>query len=341
MSTKKPVCVIGGGSFGTTIANVAASDGRTTWLYARNQETVDEINNTHTNERFFPGMKLEASLRGSTDLAEVCRASRLLFLMVPSKAFRSVLREMSPHLTAEHMIIHGTKGVERESFKTMSSLIREETCVKRIGALAGPNLAKEILQRKPSGTVIASRFTEVIEAGADALARPHFLVFGNHDIVGVELGGALKNILAIGAGITDGGDFGSNAKSLVMTRGLRELTRFGQSLGADSRTFSGLSGIGDIIATCSSPLSRNYQVGFRIGKGESLKQIMESMQQVAEGVDMIDIVHQHSQRLGVTLPLISGLYRIVFEGHSILDVQRDVMGGHARYEIDPSWGAPL
>lgn len=333
-----PVCVIGGGSFGTTIANVGASHGHSALIYARSEETVHEINNQHTNTRYFGPQKLEASLRATTDLKLLANSSRLLFLMVPSKAFRTVLRELAPHITAEHMIVHGTKGVERDSFKTMSALIREETCCKRIGALAGPNLAKEILDNHPTGTVIASRFSEVIEAGAEALSRPNFLVFGNHDLLGVELGGALKNILAIGAGMTDGAGFGSNAKSLVMTRGLRELMRFGESFGAEPRTFSGLSGIGDIIATCSSPLSRNYQVGLRIGKGETLADIMKTMQQVAEGVDMIDIVHQHAQRRKVVLPLISGLYRVVFGGEPISNVQRDVMGGHALYEIDPAWG---
>jgi glycerol-3-phosphate dehydrogenase (NAD(P)+) len=329
-----PVSVVGAGSFGTTIAELLAEAGNDVLIYARGQETVDEINRAHTNKRFFADITLSPRIRATTDLKAAAQHSRLVFPIVPSKVFRQVLRELAPHLTAEHLLVHGTKGIDRESFKTMSQVMREETCVRRLGAIAGPNLAREMILHKPAATVIGSKFDEVITEVRAVLASEKFLVYGNHDILGVEFGGTLKNILAIGSGVVDGGDYGANARSLVLTRGLAELTRLGTSLGAAKETFGGLSGIGDIIATCTSPLSRNYQVGFRLGKGESLASIRASMTQVAEGVDTTAIAHEYAKRNGIPMPLTQGLYMLMFEGRPLDEIRRLVMQTRSVHEVD-------
>ena len=328
------VSVIGAGSFGTTIAQLLAEVGNDVLLHARSQETVDEINGSHTNKRFFPTIKLSPRVRATSDLKAAASHARLVFPIVPSKAFRGVMQELAPHLSAEHMLVHGTKGIERGSFKTMSEVMREETCVRKLGAIGGPNLAAEIMEHKPAATVVGSKFDEVINATRAALGGPNFLVYGNRDLIGVELGGALKNILAIGAGIVDGGDFGANAKSLILTRGLAELVRLGTSFGAQAATFSGVSGIGDIIATCTSPLSRNYQVGFRLGKGETLQAIRASMTQVAEGVDTTAIAYDHAKKRNITMNITSAVYHLMFEGVPLDDVRRLVMRSHSAYDVD-------
>ena len=331
---EKVVGVIGAGSFGTTMATVLSRAGCTVLLYARDQECVDEINRSHSNARFFPDFTLSKRIRATTVLAEVCAEATLIFPIVPAKAFRSVMRTMAPHLRAEHVLVHGTKGLERDSFKTMTTLIREETCVRLVGAIAGPNLASEIMQGLPSATVVGSRFDEVITLASSALQSENFLVYGNRDLAGVELGGALKNILAIASGVIDGAALGTNAKSLLITRGVAELMRFGTHFGADARTFTGLSGVGDIIATCSSTLSRNYQVGFRLGRGDKLAAILKAMTQVAEGVDMTAIVHDYAVANKVSMPLTAGLFALMHEGAPLSSVRAELMGSHAPFEID-------
>ncbi len=331
---KKTVGVLGAGSFGTVIATVLARAGNDVRLYARSEATVSEINKHHTNERFFPGLSLPKKIVATTDLKELCAHATLIFPIIPSKAFREVMRDVGQYLTPEHMLVHGTKGIERESFKTMSAVMREETCVRRIGTIAGPNLALEIMQEMPSATVVGSRFDEVIQRVSEALSTPDFLVYGNSDLIGVELGGALKNILAIASGVVDGSGLGTNAKSLLLTRGVAELTRLGTHFGADPRTFSGLSGLGDIIATCSSTLSRNYQVGFRLGKGEKLADILAHMKQVAEGVDTTAIVFDYARHHDIPMSLTAGLYALMHHGKTLAEVRSEVMRGHAPYEID-------
>lgn len=330
----EPVTVIGGGSFGTAMAQLLAENGNDVLMWARSEESVREINEQHANSRFFPGIALNPKLRATSDLAAAARHSKLAFPVVPSKAMRGVMRELAPLLGSEHVLVHCTKGLEKDSFDTMSQVIREETCVRRIGAVAGPNLARELLEKKPAATVVGSKFVEVIDWVRKVLAGDRFLVYGNRDLLGVELGGTLKNILAIGAGVIDGGNLGANAKSLLLTRGLSEIMKIGTSLGAEPQTFMGLSGIGDIIATCTSPLSRNYQVGLRLGKGETLAAIKASMSQVSEGVDTTAVVYAYAAKKGIPLTLTKGLYHLMFSGASLEEVRSMAMRAAPVYEID-------
>ena len=328
------VTVLGGGSFGSCIASVLADAGNDVRLWMRDKDACAEINSEHTNKRYFTDVLLPEKVVATTDLKAAVRHSTLVFATVPSRAFRAVMRDVAPHVSGEHMIVHGTKGIEKETFKPMSELIREETCVRRVGAIAGPNLAQEILERKPAATVIGSRFDEVIMRVRDVMTTDNFLVYGNRDLLGVELGGTLKNVLAIGSGVIDGAGLGANAKSLLITRGLTEMIRFASHMGAQPLTFSGLSGIGDIMATCTSPLSRNYQVGLRLGHGESLEAIRASMTQVAEGVDTIAVLHDYAQRHDIKITLTRGLYHLLFKGASLADTRKMVMQASSLFELE-------
>lgn len=336
-SALQTVGVIGAGSFGTTVATLLANNGREVLLYARSENTVNEVNTRHRNERFFGDISLNPNIRATSSLEEVCERCSLIFPIVPAKSFREVTAAMSRYLRADHVLVHGTKGIERDTFKTMSSVILEETCVRLIGAIAGPNLAKEIMGGKPAATVIGSRFDSVVHLVADALRTPGFMVYGNRDILGVELGGALKNILAIGAGIVDGAELGDNAKAFMITRGLSEMGRLGIHMGAEVQTFSGLSGIGDIMATCASPLSRNYQVGYRLGKGEKLQSILDTMTQVAEGVTTTEAAYQYAEKHGLFMNITRGLYRLLYEGATIPEIRHDLMTIPTMYEVDRSF----
>ncbi|MBC7473446.1 MAG: NAD(P)-dependent glycerol-3-phosphate dehydrogenase, partial [Candidatus Sericytochromatia bacterium] len=281
---KDHVGVIGGGSWGTTVANIIGDNNYKVIHWLRDQDVVDQMNATHTNEKYLPGFDISPNITATTDLSEVANHCRMIFFVVPSKGFREVAYQIGNYINGEHIIIHGTKGLEQSTFKRMSTILKEETCCRRIGVLSGPNLAKEIIRRQPAGSVIASAFDEVIAEARKVLNNSYFSVYGSSDIIGAELGGVFKNIIAIASGISEGLGLGDNTKSMLITRGNIEMTRLGLRMGAQINTFNGLSGIGDLIATCMSPLSRNYQVGYRLAKGETLEDITNTSVYVAEGV---------------------------------------------------------
>jgi glycerol-3-phosphate dehydrogenase (NAD(P)+) len=255
-------------------------------------------------------------------------------MVVPTSAFREVARELGEYVQGDQMILSASKGFEMDSFKRMTQILKEETCCKKVGALSGPNLAKEIMAKQPAATVLASNFREVIEAGARAIHADRFRVYLNEDVVGVEVGGAMKNIYAIAAGMLAGLSFGANTQAVMVTRGLAEMVRIGERVGAKLATFGGLAGMGDLIVTCGSALSRNYRVGFGIGQGKSLEDVVESLGMTAEGVRTTKAVHLFAQREGIYIPISEGMYRILYKQEGIGDVVSDLMGRHARYEID-------
>jgi glycerol-3-phosphate dehydrogenase (NAD(P)+) len=324
-TVEMPVGVIGAGSFGTVIANLLAVN-QEVLLYARRQDVRDSITNSGQHR----GQKMHPRVKVTDDLAELAGRCILIFPVVPSKNFRSMMRDLSPHLRPYHILIHGTKGLDVEltdsekvhlhelklnpsRVRTMSQVISEESVVLRVGCISGPNLAREIANGLPAGTVIASHFDEVIQSGRFALKSERFMVFENHDMVGVELGGVLKNILALGSGMVTGLGLGENARALMITRGWRELMRIAGWFGSDKNAFMGLAGIGDMIATCSSPLSRNYSVGNRLAKGETLSQIIESMDEVAEGVNTVRTAMAVVRFIGKGAPLVEAFYSVLFE----------------------------
>jgi glycerol-3-phosphate dehydrogenase (NAD(P)+) len=325
-SRRKPVGVIGAGSFGTTVANILAHNSEVL-LFSRKAETVDEINST----RRHLGVEMSPRITATSDLADLARECTLLFPIVPSTNFRRVMQAIGPHLSPHHIVIHGTKGfdligmeeddlilpnivVTRANVRTMSEVVREESSVVRVGCLSGPNLAAEIMAGQPAATLVGSRFREVIQAGQTALNGPKFRVFGSYDILGAELAGALKNIIALGSGVLGGLGLGRNIQGLLIARGLAEMVYFGKSLGASSQAFIGVAGIGDLVATATSTNSRNYTFGTRLAMGETATQIRETMPELAEGVRTLRIARQLARQYKLHVPITSTLHGVVFEG---------------------------
>lgn len=326
--------VIGGGSWGTTIANIVGNNEYNVIHWLRDDDVIEQINTQHENIKYLPGFPLSLNITATGNLEEVCSKCRIIFLVVPSKGFREVAYNLGNYINGEHIIIHGTKGLEQNTFKRMSTIIKEETCCKRIGVLSGPNLAKEIMKKQPSGSVVASAFEEVISEARQILNNSYFSVYGSHDIIGAELGGVFKNIIAIASGIAEGLGLGDNTKSMLITRGNIELTKLGLKMGAEINTFNGLSGIGDLIATCVSPLSRNFQVGYRLAKGETLEHIIESTVYIAEGIQTTRILHDYALKNKISLPIVRGVYKILFDKRDIKRVIEGLMHLKAEAEMD-------
>ena len=327
-SYEKPVGILGIGSFGTSIANILAEKNKVI-VYARKKEIVDEINLSHSAD----GRNLHEKIVATDDPQFICDQCNVLFPMISSNGFREVMKTFSPYLHPYHLMIHGTKGlslnlpegktledvthIERSNICTMSEVIQSETVVVRIGCLAGPNLAKELAMKQPAATVIASRFNEVILEGQRLLRTDNFQVYGNKDIIGVELSGVLKNIIAIAAGALAGMGLGENAKGLLISRGMVELIHLGNALGGRTKSFIGLAGIGDLVTTCSSTLSRNYTVGFRLAKGEKLEQIIEQMEETAEGINTVKLIKLFIEGKGLRAPITESLYKVLFEDFKV------------------------
>lgn len=328
------VGVLGGGSWGTAIAHLLRKNGVPTLQWMRDRDVAESIANDATNPRYLPGQPLAEGIETTLDLAEVSERCELIFVVVPTKVLRVVARELGNTLRADHLLVSCSKGLEPGTAKRMTEVIREETCVLRVGALSGPNLAKEILRGDPSATVVASRYDELVTRATRVLMGPSFRVYGNSDVLGVELGGALKNVAAIAAGVAAGLGFGDNTKALLVTRALAEIRRLGERLGANPMTFAGLAGVGDLMVTCASPLSRNHQVGRRLADGQSLTQIGREMKQVAEGVSTSRVASELSERLDVHMPIARGVYRLAHEAAKPEVVLRDLMAIQAMYEVD-------
>jgi glycerol-3-phosphate dehydrogenase (NAD(P)+) len=324
MSDDLEVVVVGGGSFGTSLAHLLAQLGRKMMLWVRRPELAAEINERHTNSRYLGDTALSASLRATTELAAARRAPVVL-VAVPSRSFREVARQLGEHLGGDQVVVHATKGIEVGTFKRMSEILREETCALKIGVVSGPNLSRELIAGQPSGALVASRYEVVVRAFQTLFAGGTLRVYGGSDVVGTEVGGAFKNIIALAAGVGDGLGFGDNTKALVMTRGLSEMARFGVALGAEVMTFGGLAGIGDLMATCASPLSRNHQVGERLGKGEQLDAILGSMPYVAEGVTTTRAVHEWASARHLDLPIVAAVWRMLYGGTTAREAVVELM----------------
>ncbi len=330
---KETISVIGAGSWGTTLAKILADNGNRVLLWARDRKKVDEINGKHVNDRYLPGVKLPRGLRASRELQEVCEAAALILLVVPSHGVRRIAYEMGPFLGGDQMIVHATKGIEIETGKRMSEVLREETCIRKVGVLSGPNLAGELVQAKPAGTLIASNFIEVFARAQAALHNQYFRVYAGHDVVGAEVGGAYKNIIAIAAGIADEMRLGDNTKALLLTRGLNEMARLGVTMGAQIVTFGGMAGIGDLMCTCASKLSRNHQVGERLARGQRRKQIEAEMSMVAEGIKTSRAVHRYATHKGLELPISIAVHDLLYTRKSVKRVLDELMARPAGEEF--------
>lgn len=327
------ITVLGGGSFGTAMANIAVRNRCDTMIWIRDPATAAEINSTHVNKRYLPDYVLESGLRAESDLEAAVRDRDIILVAIPSHSFRDVLRQIKPYISAQ-AVISLTKGIEANTFSFMSDIIREELPEVPYGVLSGPNLAKEIMQGMPAGTVIASESELVRYAVQQALHSALFRVFGSDDVHGVELGGALKNIYAVAMGIGAAYNIGENTKSMIITRALAEMSRFAVKLGANPLTFLGLSGVGDLFATCNSPLSRNFQVGYALGKGKTLEQATQELGQTAEGINTIVQVRKRAEELDVYMPITNALYEVIFEHAPPLNIALSLMKNGHRSDVE-------
>lgn len=321
----KVIGVIGAGGFGTAVANLLAHN-TNVLLCVRNPQIVEQINQTHTAA----GQALAPNITPTTSLEEITQQCAVIFPIIPSQGFKALLQQLAPLLQPHHILIHGIKGLEvtwshaadpsthtasltRQQVQTMSELIRAETNVTQVGCIAGPNLASELAQGLLAAVVVSSNSPTVMEIGQKLLRSNHFQVYTNTDMLGVELCGVLKNIIAIGAGCLDGLGQGENAKAFLISRGLVEMVHMGRAMGASVQPFLGLAGIGDLVATCASKLSRNYTVGYRLAQGESLAQILTKKTLTAEGVNTVKVIYSLARHYGMPVPITEMLYRILFE----------------------------
>jgi len=334
MSDIRKVAILGGGSFGTVIANMVAENGFDVHLWLRNAELAEQINANRENSRYLPDYVLSKGLSASTSLEDVLSDADLVFVSIPSQSFREVLQQARPWLKPDQMLVSTTKGIEAQTFSLMSEILKEEMPSARIGVLSGPNLAKEVASRQLTATVIASESAELRTCVQEILHSSYFRVYASSDSYGVELGGTLKNIYAIAAGLSAALGMGENTKSMLMTRSLAEMSRFAVCMGANPMTFIGLAGVGDLIVTCMSPLSRNYRVGFALGEGKSLDEAVEALGQVAEGVNTIKHVKEKAAEMDVYMPLVSGLYQVVFNHAPVADVVKMLMMNEQSTDVE-------
>jgi glycerol-3-phosphate dehydrogenase (NAD(P)+) len=334
MVEKHRVAVIGGGSFGTVIANIAALNGHAVSLWMRNESVAQTVNCDHVNAAYLPDYPLHHGLRATTDLADAVANVDVLFMAVPSSSCREVARALARRLDAQAVVISMTKGIEAGSFKLMSQVLGEELPEHSLGVLSGPNLAREIADGQLTGTVVASADGALVSMVQGLLHSSNFRVYASHDMYGVELGGALKNVYAIMAGLGAALGVGENTMGMLLTRSLAEMSRFAVDMGANPLTFLGLAGVGDLIVTCSSPLSRNYRVGFELGQGRALDDIVAELGQVAEGVNTLGSLKQAADARSVYMPLMSGLYSILYEREDLASVIGGMMMAEQTNDVE-------
>ena len=326
--------ILGGGSWGTTVASLVARN-VPAMLWARAGETVDEINARHTNERYLPGARLTQSLRATTSIEEAVRDADVVIMGVPSQAMRDTAREVGRHIRAWVPLISLSKGLEPGSCLRMTQVIEQELPGHPAGVLSGPNLAREVMAGYAAASVIAMEDDVIVQELQAIFKTGLFRVYTNTDVVGCELGGALKNVMAIAAGMGDGAGAGENTRSAVISRSLNEITRLGVAMGGRPETFAGLAGIGDLIATCTSPQSRNRTVGFELGRGRKIADILAGMRQVAEGVKSARTVLQLGEAHGVEMPIASEVNGVINEGRTAQEAFRGLLKRAAGSEADP------
>jgi len=318
MDNIKKIAVLGGGSFGTVLANIAASNGNNVSLWVRDSEQALRINSEGANTIYHPELKLSSNIAASENLEEVIKDSDIILIATPSIIFENIVQRIVPMIEGGAHIISCTKGIKLDPFRSMSDIIsmNVDLNINSVGVLSGPNLAREIAENKVAGTVIASTSNVLITCVKDALSSDSFKVYSSNDIQGVELAGALKNIYAIICGMADAMGVGENAVGLILTRSMAEMSRFAVAKGANPITFLGLAGMGDLVATCTSNLSRNFQLGTHLGGGLSLKEAKDRVGQVAEGVRTLEVIKEESSNLNIKMPLVDSLHDIIYKSSS-------------------------
>jgi glycerol-3-phosphate dehydrogenase (NAD(P)+) len=328
------IAIIGTTSWGITLSILLSGKGADIRLWARTQREANKIRKKGSDRFHDVTIPEEITITHQMDAA--LNEASAVILAVPSATMRQNISRTANHLTKSTLIISASKGMEMGSNKRMSEVIAEEINPRFAGnicALSGPQLSQEIIHNHPSAAVVAAADKNIASKAQRLLTCPNFCIFTNTDIIGVELGGALKNILALGAGIADGLGYGDNAKAAFMTRGLTEITALGMALGANPLTFSGLAGLGDVITTCASPLSRNHFVGVELAKGRPLAEILKAMNQVAEGINTTLVAHNLAQQMGLEMPITEKIYQVLYENSDPKQAATELMGGNVKHEL--------
>ncbi len=337
METKKKVAIAGAGSWGTALAMVLADNGHDVRLWGIDTDQIKEINEKHTNEKYLPSIALPPTITGYTDLTEALDGVEQLIVAVPTKAIREVIKKVCGVAKQPLVVVHVSKGIEPDTLMRISEMIEQESnpaIITDVVVLSGPSHAEEVSLRHPTTVTASSKNMEAAEKVQDLFINQNFRVYTNPDIIGVEIGGALKNIIALAAGITDGLGYGDNAKAALMTRGLAEIARLGTVMGANPLTFSGLTGVGDLIVTCTSVHSRNWRAGNLLGKGHKLNEVLENMGMVVEGVRTTKAAYQLARKYDVKMPITMALYGVLFEDQDVQSAVDSLMSRDRKSEMD-------
>ncbi len=333
MNNPQNVAVLGGGSFGTVLANLAASNGYNVSLWVRDSEQALRINSEGANTTYHPELKLSPNIVASDNLKEVLNNKSIIFIATPSIVFEQIIIRISDYIDEKPYLVSCTKGILDEPFRPLSDVISSKL-KNTIGVLSGPNLAKEIADEKIAGTVIASPNENLIDIVKSVLSSETFKIYSSNDMQGVEMAGALKNIYAVVCGMAESLKVGENAIGLILTRSMAEMSRFAVAKGANPITFLGLSGMGDLVATCMSTLSRNYQLGFNIGSGMSLSKAKDNVGQVAEGVRTLEVVLKESSKLDIKMPLVESMYNIIYNDASPKTLVDDLINNPNEIDVE-------
>ncbi|MEO6526031.1 MAG: NAD(P)H-dependent glycerol-3-phosphate dehydrogenase [Gemmatimonadaceae bacterium] len=326
--------VIGAGAWGTALADLLARNGRAVNLWAYEPDVAEQINSGCENRRFLSGARLSSAIRATTDLAEALEGASLVCVATPSHLLRGILRQGVESLEASATVCVASKGIETGTLVLMSDVVEQEAPGRPVVALSGPSFAAEVVARQPTAIVAASNSAAASGMVQEALSNPHFRVYTHDDIIGVELGGSLKNVMAVAAGIVEGVGLGFNSRAALITRGLAEMTRLGTVLGANAATFAGLAGIGDLVLTCTGSLSRNRAVGVAVGQGDTLEQALAGKETIAEGVTTAQSAHALALREGVEMPIVATVHRILFDLYPARLAVHELMSRELRAEQD-------
>jgi len=332
--------VVGAGSWGTALANLLALNGLKVDLWAYEPDVVEQIQVNRENKFFLPGFPLSDKIFPTNDLEKAVSDKDLVTIVVPSHFVRNIAGDIGKFISKKTKIVSASKGIENKTHLTMSGVIHEsipEMDNHSLAVLSGPSFAREVIAKVPTVVTVASHDSETARFVQHVFAAPHFRVYTSHDVVGVELGGSVKNVIAIASGIVDGLNLGLNTRAALITRGLTEIRRLGLKLGANARTFSGLAGIGDLLLTCTGDLSRNHTVGKKIGEGMKLKDILSEMRMVAEGVRTAKSVYNLSRKIGVEMPISHATYHMLYEDLSPSDAVYQLMTRDLRHELDDAY----
>lgn len=330
----KKICVLGAGSWGSALALSLAKKGYNVMMWTLSQGQADKINTIKENIDYLPGVLFPNNIKLTTNIEEAVSDSRLIILAVPSQAIRSVCKQIKEFVKPNQILVDVAKGLEKGTGFRLSQVCEEELPDNPYVALSGPSHAEEVAKDIPTTLVVASENLEIAQEVQDIFMSPKLRVYTNPDLTGVELGGALKNIIAFGAGICDGLGYGDNTKAALMTRGIREIARLGTALGADVNTFSGLSGIGDLIVTCTSMHSRNRRAGILIGQGKSLDETLKEVKMVVEGITAIEVAYEVSKKMNIEMPITSAIYSVLHEGKNANEVVVNLMMRSKKHEIE-------